>query len=1290
MRQARKLFSTLPKRVRQTFRRRPPAARAIPPDFDPDFYARLYPDVRDLAGPGAWFTHYERHGRQEGRFPNPAAYMADLTATFGPLPDDFAPATYRWLHPELSAILVEDWEISAHYLKHGRAERRAYRAGTDDLSAAFRDLLNAEARLADPDALPAAPEDAFERFLRAHGLDRGPWLTRFNLAQFHQLNADWIGTPPASTAAGIRLFVESGIDRLAPLGGDLAFDPAFYRATYPVDPDLCDADLYRDWLAAGCRRGRAPNEAAAVFEAIGARAFPACFDADAYRRAVPKALHLDKPGRIHALEHWRDIGFAAGIRAGVAGPGVADLYAALALRMLHQSHFRLAREAFDEALRLGGATAARLHGRGDALRALGEAAATADFRAAAALPEAGVWSHIHAADGLFEAGDLAGALAQVRASSPLFVRSAQWRAAAAGILRRAFEARCEAARAAYRVGERAQADAIMAGALRSFVEDWPLAEPLPAPLPPADRSTLVMLANVDLPQCVHYRVEQRRRQLEHGGWSVRVFGQGEVEGFRQALPGAGAAIFYRVPAFPDIAAAILAARALGLPTFYDIDDLIFDPSAYPDPFASFEGQISRDEYVGLEFGVPLFRFAMSLCDEGMASTPALAEAVGPLVRREVCHVVRNALDQRNDRFLARPLPEAGAPEGPVTIFYGSGTKAHNQDFSELAGPALVATLRRHPAARLVIAGHLTLGPAFAPFEDRIRRLGFTADVGEYWEILSGVDINLAVLLPGPVADAKSEIKWLEAATCGVPSVVSRTRTYREILADGEDVLLADTPEEWAGALERLVADPALRRRIGAAARRKALAAYTLDAAAATLAAFLPPPDGLAPADAPPGVLAPGVLPPAARASGREASPGLPAARRPGKPRLLIVNVFFPPQTIGGATRVVRDNLDTLIALAGGRYDVAVVASDDGAQPVGRVRVDAYGDVPVLRIATPMERDMDWRPFNPEIGEIFGTLLDRLRPDLIHFHCVQRLTASTVEAARARRIPYFVTLHDGWWISDHQFLIDRSGRPVRPGTDWLASEPDPVRGQATAIVRRRRLGQALRGAEALLAVSETFAQVYREAGFPATRAVPNGLPALAPVPRRPAATHRVRLGHVGGREAHKGAPLIEAVLRTTSFENLSFTLVDLAVERGYAHAETWGTTPVRIVGPVPQGEVASLYADLDVLLVPSLWPESFGLVAREARALGLWVVASDRGAIGEDIEPGVDGFVVDVANPDGLRAALQAIDRDPARYRERPASTRPIRTAAEQGADLLRLYEARLGPGGAPALARAAE
>jgi glycosyltransferase involved in cell wall biosynthesis len=155
-------------------------------------------------------------------------------------------------------------------------------------------------------------------------------------------------------------------------------------------------------------------------------------------------------------------------------------------------------------------------------------------------------------------------------------------------------------------------------------------------------------------------------------------------------------------------------------------------------------------------------------------------------------------------------------------------------------------------------------------------------------------------------------------------------------------------------------------------------------------------------------------------------------------------------------------------------------------------------------------------------------------------------------------------------------------------------------------------------------------------------------------------------------AHKGYPLIYAALQQGGFSNLELTIVDHERASGEEH-QVWGTTPVRIIPRAPQSTVPELYAEMDVLLAPSTWPESFGLVAREALASGLWVVASDLGAMGEDIEPGVNGFVVDVSSAEGLKTILAQMSADPDRYLASPKGAQTPRSTDDQAADLAELY-----------------
>jgi len=67
--------------------------------------------------------------------------------------------------------------------------------------------------------------------------------------------------------------------------------------------------------------------------------------------------------------------------------------------------------------------------------------------------------------------------------------------------------------------------------------------------------------------------------------------------------------------------------------------------------------------------------------------------------------------------------------------------------------------------------------------------------------------------------------------------------------------------------------------------------------------------------------------------------------------------------------------------------------------------------------------------------------------------------------------------------------------------------------------------------------------------------------------------------------------------------------------------------------------------MDVLVVPSLWDEPFGLVAVEGMARSLPVVVTRSGGLQEIVEPGVTGFIVE-KEPMALRVAVEALVTDP--------------------------------------------
>ncbi|HJR60732.1 MAG TPA: glycosyltransferase family 4 protein [Vicinamibacterales bacterium] len=89
--------------------------------------------------------------------------------------------------------------------------------------------------------------------------------------------------------------------------------------------------------------------------------------------------------------------------------------------------------------------------------------------------------------------------------------------------------------------------------------------------------------------------------------------------------------------------------------------------------------------------------------------------------------------------------------------------------------------------------------------------------------------------------------------------------------------------------------------------------------------------------------------------------------------------------------------------------------------------------------------------------------------------------------------------------------------------------------------------------------------------------------------------------------------------------------------------------VEFTGWLRPDERTRLLAEADLLVVPSLWPEPFGLIGLEAAACGVPSAAFDVGGISEWLHDGVNGHLASAGSPraDNLAAAIVKCLRDPA-------------------------------------------
>ena len=323
-----------------------------------------------------------------------------------------------------------------------------------------------------------------------------------------------------------------------------------------------------------------------------------------------------------------------------------------------------------------------------------------------------------------------------------------------------------------------------------------------------DSVRVLMIAESTIPQCLHYRVKQKLEQFEACGFYIEFYDWSDIPMLQQALYRFDMVLFYRVPGYPAILSLIEHAKKLRKIVLYDIDDLIFDRQKLSDVFQNTTEQLNDKDIQGILNGADLYRDAIKASHYGIASTPALQQQLSPLVKQGHCFLLANGLDQTIESIALKPViqneTESKEGEEKVRIFYGSGTKTHDEDFA-LVAEAISKVLSRFSNVELVLIGELTVPEALTAYSKQIQKLPLM-DFESYLQCLQHSDISIAPLVEGTFADCKSEIKWLEAACFAVPSVVSKTSLYEDVINHEKTGYLASTSEEWLQHLTLLVAD----------------------------------------------------------------------------------------------------------------------------------------------------------------------------------------------------------------------------------------------------------------------------------------------------------------------------------------------------------------------------------------------------------------------------------------------------------------------------------------------------
>jgi glycosyltransferase involved in cell wall biosynthesis len=319
-------------------------------------------------------------------------------------------------------------------------------------------------------------------------------------------------------------------------------------------------------------------------------------------------------------------------------------------------------------------------------------------------------------------------------------------------------------------------------------------------------------------------------------------------------------------------------------------------------------------------------------------------------------------------------------------------------------------------------------------------------------------------------------------------------------------------------------------------------------------------------------------------------------------------------------------------------------------------------------------------------------LERTRPELIHFHHLSGLSASLLRAAARDGRPIIYQVQDWWALCPRANLV-RGDHSLCSGPGLNACSrclpltglpPAPLLNRLLYLVRRRLLIRMLGLASTYVMGSQAIKRWYQEAGMLAPGApvhvLPYGVPPATELRRQPSQLP-LRFGYIGSIMPHKGVHVA-----VKAFHGLSQDQAELRIwgnptilpeySRQLDSLATPGT--VKLMGTFAEADKGSVLSQLDILLVPSIGLESFGIVAREAMAAGVPVLASRHGALAELEIDGRCGALIAPGDSDALRSWIDRLIADPEIIDRWRSALPHVKTTEEHALEIEQIYQELLG------------
>lgn len=439
--------------------------------------------------------------------------------------------------------------------------------------------------------------------------------------------------------------------------------------------------------------------------------------------------------------------------------------------------------------------------------------------------------------------------------------------------------------------------------------------------------------------------------------------------------------------------------------------------------------------------------------------------------------------------------------------------------------------------------------------------------------------------------------------------------------------------------------------------------------------------------------------------------------------ILLATSFFPPTRAAGTEQRTLSYAKTLLERGHQVHVLCVGNFEEGAPNYWNGYTDdIYQGIPVRRIHLFWQKSPNPNGYlykNPRTAQFLKKCIAEWQPDLVHITSCLTLSASIIGAAKESGLPVVLTLTDFWFLCHKLSLLKYDGSLCdgittsqeciqclswdsgvyqnlkKISSDTIAtqildslsripviSRMRVLRGMAPDIKRRKAyLTEMLNISDVVIAPSSHLRDTFYRSGVTKEiRLVQSGhdLSWLDSEIRKIPSNH-VRFGYIGQFIFTKGVHILLTAFGSRNWKGKAelHLFGNMEIEPDYwerlQQIENKNPKSVYFHNSFPHEKLNEVLAELDILVVPSLWYENNPRVIHEAFAGKIPVIASNVGGIAEYVQDGVNGYLFQRGDSVSLSNCIQKVVIDPAQIQKLISNLPLVKNIREEIVEIESIY-----------------